>query len=196
MKKRIETLILNGALAVVMTFMLVGCNNPTLPTESISLSRSGDSEIDDRVISAAVKTALLANPGVRSVNLQVETRHGEVLLSGFVDNHVQIDRATAVAKNISGVKSVKNTMNLKATPPAVGNILDDNSATKRVRSALPSDASIKRHEITVLTSNGEVHLGGFVDNQQQLDRARALTRETVGVVAVNSQISIKKTATR
>jgi hyperosmotically inducible periplasmic protein len=192
MKNRIESFVLNSTLAALMTLIIVGCNNSTLPTGSISPSRLADTAIDDTVITAAIKTALLANPEVSSVDLQVETRRGEVVLSGFVDSHVQIDRATAVAKNISGVKSVKNTMNLKAMPPAVSNTLDDSIVTTRVKSALLHDANITSHDITVLTRNGEVQLNGFVDNQQQIDRALERARGIEGVVAVNNEINIKK----
>jgi hyperosmotically inducible periplasmic protein len=192
MKNRIESFVLNSTLAALMTLIIVGCNNSRLPTGSISPSRLADTAIDDTVITAAIKTALLANPEVSSVDLQVETRRGEVVLSGFVDSHVQIDRATAVAKNISGVKSVKNTMNLKAMPPAVGNTLDDSIVTTRVKSALLHDANITSHDITVLTRNGEVQLNGFVDNQQQIDYAVERARGIEGVVAVNNEINIKK----
>jgi hyperosmotically inducible protein len=144
------------------------------------------------VITAAIKAALLANPEVKSLDLQVETRKGEAQLSGFVDSQGQIDRATAVAKNVSGVKSVQNKMTLKGSPASVGNKVDDSIVTTRVKSALLSDDSIKSHDIAVITRKGEVQLSGFVDNQLQIDRALVLTRGVEGVVAVNNEMSIKK----
>lgn len=192
MKNRIGSLVLNSTLAGLMTVMIIGCNKPSETTGTPPPSTSVGTEIDDTVITAAIKTALLANPEVRSFDLLVETRKGEVQLSGFVDSQVQIDRATAVAKNVTGVKSVQNKMTLKGSPASVGNTVDDSIVTTRVKSALLNEASIKSLDIAVVTRKGEVQLSGFVDNQQQIDRALVLTRGIEGVVAVNNEMSIKK----
>jgi hyperosmotically inducible protein len=192
MKNRTGTLVLNTTLAGLMTFMIIGCNQPTQPTGPLPPGTTVGTEIDDTVITTAIKTALLANPEVRSFDLQVETRKGEVQLSGFVDNQGQIDRATAVAQNVSGVKSVQNKMTLKGSPASVGNKVDDSIVTTRVKSALLNETSIKSLDIAVITRKGEVQLSGFVDNQQQIDRALVLTRGIEGVVAVNNEMSIKK----
>ena len=61
-------------------------------------------DIDDSTITTKVKSALLADADVKSFDIKVETRKGEVQLSGFVDNQAQIDRAIAVAKGVEGVK--------------------------------------------------------------------------------------------
>lgn len=192
MKNRTRSLVLNSTLAGLMTLMIIGCNKPTQPTGPVPPGTSIGTEIDDTVITAAIKSALLANPEVRSFDLQVETRKGEVQLSGFVDNQGQIDRATAVAQNVTGVKSVQNKMTLKGSPASVGNKVDDSIVTTRVKSALLNEASIKSLDIAVVTRKGEVQLSGFVDNQQQIDRALELTRGIEGVVTVNNEMSIKK----
>ena len=192
MKNRTGSLVLNSTLAGLMTLMIIGCNKPTQPTGPVPPGTSVGTEIDDTVITAAIKSALLANPEVRSFDLQVETRKGEVQLSGFIDSQVQIDRATAVAKNVTGVKNVLNNMTLKGSPASVGNKVDDGIVTTRVKSALLSEESIKSHDIAVVTRKGEVQLSGFVDNQLQIDRALVLTRGVEGVVTVNNEMSIKK----
>ena len=192
MKNRNRSHVLSGILAGLITFMIVGCNSPTQPTDAISPATSAGTEIDDTVITAAIRTALLANPEVRNFDLRIETRRGEVLLSGFVDKQVQIDRATFIAKNVSGVKRVQNQMNLKASPPSVGNTIDDRIVTTRIKSALFTEASINSLDIAVVTHKGKVQLSGFVDNQQQIDRALVLTRGIAGVATVNNEMSIKK----
>lgn len=47
-------------------------------------------------------------------------------------------------------------------------------------------------DLRVETRKGEVQFSGFVDNQQQIDRALRLTRSIEGVVTVNDEMSIKK----
>ena len=65
-------------------------------------------EVDDSVITTRVRTALLSNDDVRSLDIKVKTHKGEVMLSGFADNQTQIDRSIAVAKGIDGVGNVDN----------------------------------------------------------------------------------------
>ena len=113
MKNHIGSLVLNSTLAGLMTLMVVACNKPTQPSGPVPLGTTVGTEIDDTVITAAIKSAFLANSEVRSFDLQVETRKGEVQLSGFVKDSADINRAIEVTKGVAGVKSVKNDMRLK-----------------------------------------------------------------------------------
>jgi hyperosmotically inducible protein len=70
-------------------------------------------KVDDAVVTTKVKAALLADPVVKSGDIGVVTREGEVQLSGFVDTQEQIDRATEVAKSAQGVKMVRNELSIK-----------------------------------------------------------------------------------
>ena len=69
--------------------------------------------IDDTAITTKVKAAILNEPGLKSAEINVETFKGVVQLSGFVKERADIDKAAAVARGVSGVKSVKNDMRLK-----------------------------------------------------------------------------------
>ena len=46
-----------------------------------------------------IASALIGDPDIKSFDFKVETRKGEVQLSGFVDNQIQVDRAMAVARS-------------------------------------------------------------------------------------------------
>ncbi len=70
-------------------------------------------KIDDSVITTQVKSAMLADPDMKSLDVAVTTRKGEVQLSGFVDNDVQLTRAVDVAKTVDGVVGVVNHMSIK-----------------------------------------------------------------------------------
>lgn len=72
--------------------------------------------LDDKVVTSKVKAALLKDPEVKGLQVNVETFNGVVQLSGFVDKPEQIPRATEVAKGVEGVKSVKNDLNLRSKP--------------------------------------------------------------------------------
>jgi osmotically-inducible protein OsmY len=67
----------------------------------------------DTATTARVKTALLSDPGLKSLAVSVETYRGEVQLSGFVNSPDQIQKAVAVSRSVSGVQSVKNDLHVK-----------------------------------------------------------------------------------
>jgi len=70
-------------------------------------------KLDDGIVTTKVKSALLADASIKSAQIAVVTRKGEVQLSGFLDNQMQIDRAIAVAGAIEGVRKVVNEMSIK-----------------------------------------------------------------------------------
>ncbi|MDN5751661.1 MAG: BON domain-containing protein [Nitrosospira sp.] len=147
--------------------------------------------IDDSVITTKVKSALLADDIVKGLDIQVETRKGEVQLSGFVDSQEQIDRATAVTKGVEGVKNVINKMTIKTAGTTVGDKIDDGLITTKVKAALLANDVVKGTDIAVETRNGEVQLSGFVNNQTQIDRATEIARGVEGVKNVVNKMTIK-----
>lgn len=69
--------------------------------------------IDDGVVTAKVKSALLSDSGVKSSDIAVVTRKGEVQLSGYVNDQAQINRAIHVTRGVEGVQNVGNEMSVK-----------------------------------------------------------------------------------
>lgn len=64
--------------------------------------------IDDAVITTKVKAALLKDPVVSGMVVNVESFKGVVQLSGFVKTSAERDRAIEITQGIGGVKQVKN----------------------------------------------------------------------------------------
>jgi len=71
------------------------------------------SKLDDSIITTRVKAVLLADPAIKSLEIAVVTRKGEVQLSGFVDSRAQIERALSLAQGVDGVNFVVNEMRVK-----------------------------------------------------------------------------------
>lgn len=63
---------------------------------------------DDSVITATVKTRMLDNPDVAGTSITVETLNGTVMLSGFAKSALEKSTAERIARDVEGVKSVKN----------------------------------------------------------------------------------------
>jgi hyperosmotically inducible protein len=123
MKARLGLLVLSTTLAGVMT-VVAGCNKPQATGTPPPATTMG-AELEDGILATRVKSALLADPDLKGFDFEIETRKGEVQVSGFVDNQTQIDRAIAVARGVAGVKRVENKVGLKGAATTVGNQADD-----------------------------------------------------------------------
>ena len=69
--------------------------------------------VDDSVITTKVKSQLAANDFLKSFQVSVETYKGIVQLSGFVNSQEAVGKAGEIARNVKGVKSVKNDLIVK-----------------------------------------------------------------------------------
>ncbi|MBK8569388.1 MAG: BON domain-containing protein [Nitrosomonadales bacterium] len=182
-------------LAVSITGILsfTGCNKTQEDASKSATGTTVGTEIDDSIITAKVKSKLLADQDIKGFDLKVETHKGDVLLSGFVDNQAQIDHAIMITRSIEGVKNVDNKVGLKSdSATTMGVKVDDSIVTSKVKSSLLADPDIKSLDIAVVTNNGEVQLSGFVNNQTQIDHAIDIARRTDGVHNVINELRVKK----
>lgn len=69
--------------------------------------------IEDSEITAKVKAAIFAEPGLRTLQISVDTINGVVTITGSVDSQANSDRTQALAGAVSGVNEVKNQLVLK-----------------------------------------------------------------------------------
>ncbi len=74
---------------------------------------------NDTAVTSKVKAALLQNPVLKNVNVQVATENGIVRLTGFVTHHdelalAQIVTAGQVAANVAGVQYVINKLAMQS----------------------------------------------------------------------------------
>lgn len=66
------------------------------------------SYVDDATLTTRVKAKFAENPTVSAMSIGVETLKGEVQLSGFAKSNEERSMAERLARNTSGVVSVKN----------------------------------------------------------------------------------------
>jgi hypothetical protein len=69
--------------------------------------------VRDSLITARVKAALLAEKGIPSLSIAVETYEGRVQLTGFVSAPDIASRAGRVTAGVSGVRTVSNNIAVK-----------------------------------------------------------------------------------
>lgn len=71
--------------------------------------------VDDAAITTKVKTAVLAEPGLKTLQIGVDTKNGVVTLSGTVDSPALKERAMQISQNVSGVQQVVDNLAVKST---------------------------------------------------------------------------------
>src|SRR3954467_5314084 len=94
--------------AVIVLARLAVAAGPSTRT-----SKSAGEQVDDSVTTAAVKTALIADPVTKAHQIDVETFKGTVQLTGFVDTAASKERAAAVARKQKGVTAVHNNLTVR-----------------------------------------------------------------------------------
>ncbi|MCR4298717.1 MAG: BON domain-containing protein [Gallionella sp.] len=69
--------------------------------------------IDDAEITTKVKAAIFAEPGLKTLQISVDTVNGVVSLTGSVNSQPNSDTAQALAGAVAGVNRVENRLVLK-----------------------------------------------------------------------------------
>ncbi len=154
----------------------------------------------DTWIGRKVKLALLFHRNVNLSKTTIEVKDGIVTLKGEAANLAQKELTTEYAKDIDGVKSVKNEMTVAATPePAtqtVGEKIDDASVTAQVKTALLTHRSTSALKTKVETRDGEVTLTGIASNAAEKSLVTKLVTDIQGVTGVKNQMTVEEIKTK
>ena len=122
-------------LAISFTGMLAGCDQPhsaenvgkkidqaaekasgKLDEASKKLSEQTaitSAAISDVAITTQIKSAILAEPGLKVLQITVDTVDGVVTLAGLVDTQANSDKAKQIASTVTGVRRVENRLIVK-----------------------------------------------------------------------------------
>jgi osmotically-inducible protein OsmY len=87
---------------------------PAAPGQPAAANQQTAGEaVDDAVVTAKVKARLIDDEVTKAYQINVDTFKGTVQLSGSVDSEEARTRATELAKNVGGVKDVKNSLQVR-----------------------------------------------------------------------------------
>ncbi|MBK9133502.1 MAG: BON domain-containing protein [Betaproteobacteria bacterium] len=64
--------------------------------------------VDDTAITARVKKRMAEDKDVSAMRIEVETLNGTVQLAGFATSQGEKDRAATIARDVPGVREVRN----------------------------------------------------------------------------------------
>lgn len=150
-------------------------------------------EHSDSWISVKVKSRLLVKGNV-SAATKVTTHDGVVTLAGTADNLAQKELTEVYAKDIDGVKSVKNDIVVKdATSPSatMSETIDDASITTQVKYALLSHKSTSALKTKVVTTDGVTVLTGEAHSDAEKSLVTKLAQDVRGVKSVSNNMTVK-----
>ena len=98
---------LNGLASMLLLVVLIA------PVVAAGCGKSIGETIDDATITTRVKTALLNDPEVGGLSIDVDTFKGVVTLSGRVKSKAEEAKAIQIAQRMSGVTDVKSTLQVE-----------------------------------------------------------------------------------
>ena len=157
-------------------------------------------EHSDTWIGLKVKTALLFHRNVRATKTDVNVTDGIVSLSGKASSMAQKELTTEYARDVEGVKDVKNEMTVAKNPAkpeeSVGEKIDDASVTAQVKASLLSHRSTSALKTKVETTDGVVTLSGIARNAAEKSLVTKLTTDVNGVSSVVNNMTIDTTLSK
>lgn len=154
----------------------------------------------DTWMARKVKMTLLFHRNVNAVKTAVEVKDGVVTLKGEASSLAQKELTSEYAKDIEGVKEVKNEMAVASTPEKTerteGAKVDDASITAQVKMALLTHRSTSSVKTKVETRNGEVLLTGIANNAAEKSLVTKLVADIQGVTGVKNQMTVEEAKTK
>lgn len=96
-----------ATVAITLTLLLVSGCAVTRGQETVG------AYIDDSAITTSIKARFVDNRQVDASSISVETLNGVVQLSGFAKNATEKSTAESIARNVKGVKAVKNEISVR-----------------------------------------------------------------------------------
>lgn len=150
-------------------------------------------EKSDAWMAFKIRSRLLVKGNVSATSTKVDVQNGVVMLTGTADNAAQKELTEVYAKDIDGVKSVKN--DIKITAPAanrpMGEKMDDASITSQVKYALLSHKSTSALQTKVTTTDGVIVITGEAASEAEKSLVTKLAQDVRGAKSVTNSMTIK-----
>jgi hyperosmotically inducible periplasmic protein len=142
-----------------------------------------------------VKNTLLFHRSVNAGATDVGAKDGIVTLRGDAASQAQKDLTAEYARDVEGVKDVKNEMTVSQNPTktktTIGTDIDDASITAQVKMALLFHRSTSALSTKVETKNGDVTLYGKASNAAEMVLVTKLVLDVNGVKGVKNRMTIE-----
>ena len=171
--------------------------------DKLKVEKEASPADSDGWLASKVKFTLFFHRNVSAIGTDISAKEGIVTLRGEASSSAQKDLTTEYAKDIDGVKEVKNEMTIAMKPvektmgekvgekmDAIGESIDDTSITAMVKTTLLYHRSTSGLKTTVETKDGVVTLGGKAKNAAEKALAEKLVSDVHGVNKVVNDMTV------
>jgi osmotically-inducible protein OsmY len=151
-------------------------------------------EHSDAWMAFKIRSRLLVKGHVSAASTTVAVQDGNVTLSGTADNPAQVELTAAYAKDIDGVKSVRNHIVVKEkaeSAETMGEKIDDASITTQVKYALLSHKATSALKTKVITTDGAIVITGEAQSEAEKSLVTKLAEDVRGTKSVSNNMSVK-----
>jgi len=173
---------------------VAGLPGVTSVDNKLELKGASPTANSDAWLTTKVKTTLLFHSSVSASITEVDVKDGIVTLRGDAASQAQKELTTEYARDVEGVKDVKNEMTVAKTSKktqTVGEQIDDASITAQVKMTLLYHRSTSALNTSVTTNDGVVTLIGKAKNADEMNLATKLAKDVNGVKDVKNRMTIE-----
>ena len=155
-----------------------------------------EEEVPESSITTKIKAEFAKDNVVGATNIKVDTDEGIVTLGGQAKSKEEVDRAVKIAREASGVISVKNNIvvaenSKRSATESAKNDLSDTVITARIKAEFAKDKTVSAMRVKVESDDkGVVTLSGSAKSKAEADQAVKLARNTRGVTSVKNEIAV------
>ncbi len=146
--------------------------------------------LTNAAIARAVRTALSADPRTTGSALAITVTDGEVTLAGVLRTVAARSRAEELAAAVPGVRAVRSHLAVQPLRP-----VDDVALAGHLRLALASDPILVRRSLTFTIEEGQVTLGGEVEDEGERRLFEELASSIAGITRIVDDVHVRRPAT-
>ena len=176
------------SLALCSFLILTGCGSLLASMESNSIEDDpGERTMGQQIEDESIETKAMVN--IRAADDRFDNAHlvivsfnGYVLLAGQVSNQELKSKATAVAREVRGVRRIYNELEV-TSPSSAMTRTSDTWITTKVKSWLLGSSETEGLRVKVVTENGVVYLMGLA-TREEAERVAAAAADISGVQRV------------
>lgn len=164
--------------------------------------KSAYPEKSDKWMALKIRSRLLVKGNVSATSTTVAVEDGVVTLGGTADNIAQKELTAAYAKDIDGVRSVRNNIVVKDrvasartsddnNRESLGEKIDDASITTQVKYALLSHKATSALKTKVTTTDGVIVISGEAASDAEKSLVTKLASDVRGAKSVTNAMTVK-----
>ena len=158
--------------------------------------KSDHPERSDKWMALKIRSRLLVKANVSASATKVTVDNGIVTLTGTANNSAQKELTEAYAKDIDGVKSVRNEIVVQDPSSAqaretMGDKIDDASITSQLKYALLTHKATSALKTKVTTNDGVVMITGEAKSDAEKSLVTKLAQDVRGVKSVSNEMIVK-----